>query len=103
MIAFADGQINNSEEVEYMLWNEVRKTYPEQWVVLEAISAHDVGNKRIFEDVAVVDAVDSSVTAQQKYRELHNQYPAREFLFVSTIKTQLDVTVHHWVGVRGRP
>jgi hypothetical protein len=86
-----------------MLWQEVRDTYPTQWVVLEAISAHNVDNKRIFEDISVVKAVEDSMAAHSKYRELHRKYPEREFLFVSTEKALLDVTVHRWVGVRGKP
>jgi hypothetical protein len=76
---------------------------PKQWVVLEAISANDVENKRIFENIAVVKAVDYSMEAHREYRELHQKYPEREFLFVSTQKEYLDVTVHRWVGVRGNP
>ena len=62
-----------------MLWHEVRDTYPNQWVVLEAISAHDVDNKRIFEDVAVVNAVDDATMAHSKYKALHNQLGAVRF------------------------
>jgi hypothetical protein len=52
---------------------------PKQWVVLEAISANDVENKRIFENIAVVKAVDDSMEAHREYRELHRKYPEREF------------------------
>lgn len=86
-----------------MLWQEVRETYPGQWVVLEAISAHDIENKRIFEDISVVKAVDDSMEAHHEYRTLHRKYPEREFLFVSTKNEYLDVTVHRWVGIRGNP
>ena len=85
-----------------MLWQEVRDSYPGQWVVLEAISAHDVDNKRVFEDISVVKAVDDSMEAHREYRVLHKKYPEREFLFVNTLKEKLDVTVHRWIGVRGR-
>jgi hypothetical protein len=86
-----------------MLWQEVRESYPSQWVVLEALAAHDVENKRIFEDISVVKAVDDSLVAHREYRELHRKYPEREFLFVSTQKEHLDVIVHRWVGIRGKP
>ncbi|NQZ10540.1 MAG: hypothetical protein HRT35_25585 [Algicola sp.] len=40
------------------------------------------------------------MAAHSKYRELHRKYPEREFLFVSTEKALLDVTVHRWVGAQ---
>ena len=86
-----------------MLWNEVRQAYPKQWVVLEAISAHDVDDKRIFEDIAVVKAADDVMEVYQKYKDLHKKHPEREFLYISTEKKELDITVQRWVGVRGKP
>lgn len=83
-----------------MIWQQVRESYPSQWVVLEAVEAHNVDNKRIFENISVVDAVSDSLSAMKKYKILHQKYPYREFLFASTVNDKLNVTVHQRVGIR---
>ncbi len=75
-----------------MIWQQVRETYPSQWVVLEAVEAHNVENKRIFENISVVNAVDDSLSAMKKYRVHHKKHPDRAFLFASTVNDKLDVT-----------
>ena len=85
-----------------MIWQQVRKSYPSQWVVLEAVEAHNVDNKRIFDNISVVDAMSDSLSAMKKYKILHQKYPQREFLFASTVNEALDVTVHEWVGIRSK-
>ena len=83
-----------------MIWQQVRESYPSQRVVLEAVEAHNVDNKRIFENISVVDAVTDSLSAMKKYKVLHQKYPHREFLFASTVNDKLDVTVDQRVGIR---
>ena len=39
-----------------MHWQKIREIYPSQWVLVEAIRAHTEGNKRVVEDLAVVNA-----------------------------------------------
>ena len=39
-----------------MKWDDVRNTYPSQWVVIEAVEAHSEGNKRIIDKIAVIDS-----------------------------------------------
>lgn len=85
-----------------MIWQQVKDSYPDQWVVLEAVEAHNVENKRIFENLSVVDAVTDSLTAMKKYQSLHKKHPEREFLFACTANEKLDVTVHDWIGIRAR-
>lgn len=85
-----------------MIWQQVRETYPSQWVVLEAVEAHNVENKRIFENISVVNAMADSLSAMKKYKVLHKKHPDREFLFASTVNDKLDVTVHEWVGIRSK-
>jgi hypothetical protein len=85
-----------------MIWQQVRESYPSQWVVLEAVEAHNIENKRIFENISVVEAMTDSLVAMKQYQALHKKHPQREFLFASTVNDKLDVTVHEWVGIRSK-
>jgi len=85
-----------------MIWQQVREAYPQQWVVLEAVEAHNIDNKRVFDNISVVDAMTDSLSAMKQYKVLHQKHPNREFLFASTVNDDLDVTVHEWVGIRSK-
>lgn len=55
-----------------MIWEDVRKAYPEQWVLIEVINAKNEGDKRIVEQMDVIDSfADDGDSAFQKYIELH--------------------------------
>jgi hypothetical protein len=51
-----------------MRWPNVQATYPNQWLVIEALEAHTEGNRRILDHIAVVEVCPDSVTAMQTYR-----------------------------------
>lgn len=74
-----------------MQWEEVRQTYPDQWVVIEAISAYSNDNKRFVEDIAVLDRFDDSMEALRRHAELHKQKPDHEFYFFHTSRKNLDI------------
>ena len=50
-----------------MKWQEIRKHYPEQWLLVEAVEAHSADGKRFLEQLAVVDTFPDSVTAMKRY------------------------------------
>jgi hypothetical protein len=83
-----------------MQWSEVRKTYPEQWLVIEALEAHTEDDQRLLERIAVVELCPDGPGAMQSYRQLHRQYPTREFYFVHTGREILDIKERQWLGVR---
>ena len=60
-----------------------RKTYPRQWLVIEALDAHTTSNSRYLDRIAVVETCPDGTAAMQSYRRLHKEYPAREFYFVT--------------------
>jgi hypothetical protein len=84
-----------------MRWNKVRKSYPNQWLVIEAVKAHSAKPKRVLDKIAVMETCTDGTTAIQKYRALHKQYPEREFYFVHTSRPQLDIQERQWLGIRG--
>ncbi len=74
-----------------MQWEGVRQSYPEKWVVLEAIEAHSENNIRIVEDMAVLDSFEDSMEAFRRHTELHKVNPNREFYFFHTSHENLEI------------
>ena len=83
-----------------MQWSEIRKTYPDQWLVIEAVKAHSGKTKRLLDKIAVLETCPDGTNAMQKYRRLHQQYPEREFYFVHTSRKQLNIQERQWLGIR---
>ena len=83
-----------------ILWSEVRRAYPDQWLIIEALQAHTEGNHRLLDRLAVVETCADGAAAMQSYRRLHGQYPAREFYFVHTGREQLEIVERQWLGIR---
>ena len=83
-----------------MEWSEIRATYPNQWLVIEALEAHTTNQKRQLANIAVVERCQDGAEAMQRYRLLHQQYPVREFYFVNTHREELDIRVRQWLGIR---
>jgi hypothetical protein len=84
-----------------MRWPEIRTTYPNQWLVVEALQAHTTpDHKRHLDQLAVIETCSDGSTAMRRYRKLHQQYPAREFYFVHTGREELDIQVRKWLGIR---
>lgn len=42
-----------------MLWSEVREMYPDQYVVLQALSYHTEEDKKIMDEVVLIKTIDS--------------------------------------------
>ena len=83
-----------------MKWQEIRIHYPQQWLLVEAIQAHSEANKRILEQLAVVDTFSDSVAALKNYQQLHHAAPERELYVFHTSRESLDVTERRWLGIR---
>lgn len=84
-----------------MKWAEIRATYPNQWLVIEALDAQTTPDqKRQLAQIAVIERCQDGTEAMQRYRLLHQQYPVREFYFVNTRREELDIHVRRWLGVR---
>jgi len=84
-----------------MQWEEIRKHYPHQWLLVEAIQAHSQAGKRVLEHLAVVGAYLDSLTAMKGYTQLHRQSPKRELYVLHTDRQSLDITERRWLGIRG--
>jgi len=83
-----------------MIWSEVRQAYPEQWLIIEALAALTKNNQRQLKQIAVIESCADGSTALQRYRQLHQKYPDREFYYVHTHREQLEIKERQWLGVR---
>ena len=83
-----------------MEWQAIRKNYPQQWLLLEAIKAHSDGERRILDQLAVLGTYADSVAAMQSYTQFHRESPARELYVFHTSRESLDVVERQWLGVR---
>lgn len=85
-----------------MNWNEVRESYPEQWVVVEALRAHSTPDSvRHIDEVVVIDRCSDGGRAMDRYRQLHREHPAREIYCIHTSRGGLDIEERVWIGARG--
>jgi hypothetical protein len=84
-----------------MKWQEIRTHYPEQWLLVEAIKAHSLDNKRILDQLAVVGAFPDSVSAMKGYAQFHHEAPERELYVFHSSRDALDITERQWLGIRG--
>jgi hypothetical protein len=87
-----------------MEWQEIRKHYPQQWLLVEAIKAHSEANVsgtyRILEQLAVVSTFPDSVAAMESYVQLRREAPERELYVFHTSRETLDIIERRWLGIR---
>ncbi|SNS64364.1 hypothetical protein SAMN05446037_101572 [Anaerovirgula multivorans] len=79
-----------------MKWQEVRRLYPNQYVVLEELESHIEGNKKYVEDVAIIKPIDDSKEAT---RELVRS-KGKKFVY-HTAEDTIVIEIVRSPGVRG--
>ncbi len=83
-----------------MNWHEIRKYYPQQWLLVEAIKARSEGGKRILEQISVINTFSDSISAMDGYKKLKKEVPERELFVFHTSREELDITERRWRGVQ---
>ncbi|GAP15961.1 hypothetical protein LARV_03756 [Longilinea arvoryzae] len=83
-----------------MDWSEIQATYPDTWLILEALEAHSEGGLRILDKVTVITTCEDGENAARAYRKLHKEFPEREFYFIHTSRETLKIEERLWVGIR---
>jgi hypothetical protein len=83
-----------------MQWEEIRRHYPQQWLLVEAIKAHSKAGKRLLEQISVVGTFPDSVAAMRGYTQLHREAPERELYVFHTDRQNLDISERRWLGIR---
>lgn len=85
-----------------MKWEQVREQYPEQWVLVEAISAYSKDSIRHIEELAVISSFTDSTHAWKEYKKLHLADRSREYYIFHTDHKTIEVEEQKFVGVRRR-
>lgn len=83
-----------------MRWEQIRSHYPNQWLLIEAIKAHSEADRRILEDIAVINTFADSVSAMHDYIHLHRVAPERELYVCHTDREELEISERYWLGLR---
>ncbi len=83
-----------------MKWIDIRRRFPDQWLLVEATQAHSHENHRIVDELAVVECFDDGRTAMHGYSELHRREPQRELYVIHTEREELEITEFNWLGIR---
>lgn len=84
-----------------MTWEDVKRTHPSQWLVIEAIEAHTEEDRRILDNITVVDTFnEDNNKALLEYVKLHRKHRERELYVVHTSRQELDIIEQRWAGVR---
>lgn len=78
-----------------MKWEEVRKIYPDRFVLLQILESHIEGDRKYIDDVAIIRAIDDSKEAT---RELVHGKPGT--LVYHTANQRIEVLIRTRVGFR---
>ena len=46
-----------------MLWSEIRRAYPDQWLIIEALQAHTEANRRRLDHITVIETCTNGTEA----------------------------------------
>lgn len=79
-----------------MKWEEVRRIYPDRFVLLQILDSHVEGDKKYIDDVAIIKAIDDP---RQATHELVNAKPGT--LVYHTKKERVVVLIRRGIGLRG--
>lgn len=84
-----------------MRWDDLKKTTPHQWVIIEANDAYTEGENRIIEDIQLVEPFgENNIGASRRYAQLQKAHPEKEYYVIHTSRPELKVKVRYWTGVR---
>ena len=83
-----------------MIWTEILRHYPHQWLLVEALLAHSEAGKRQLDELAVIDAFPDGETALRGYLRLHRDAPSRELYVVHSDREELEITERTLLGLR---
>ncbi len=79
-----------------MTWEEVKKNYPNQYVLLEELKTHIENNIKIVDDVSIILTIQDPKEAT---KELVNARPGT--MVYHTAKDRIEVLIRKSAGFRG--
>jgi hypothetical protein len=78
-----------------MKWDEVKKIYPDKYVLLQVLESHIDGDKKYIDDVAIIRSLNDS---REATHELVNAKPGT--LVYHTSKDKIEVLIRKNIGFR---
>ena len=83
-----------------MKWSEARASYPNKWLLFEAIESHSIDGQRVIEDISIINLFDEGRDALKEYSEKHKKDKSREMYVYHTKNEKLIIEERNWIGVR---
>jgi hypothetical protein len=84
-----------------MKWEDIRKAFPNRWVLIEAIDAYtNERNERILKKVMPIETFLEPMEAMNEYKRLHKENPHRELYVLHTNRKETNILEKKWTGVR---
>ncbi len=84
-----------------MKWIDIRKAYPDKWVVIEGLKTRMQGDTKYYDKVSVMEFFDDGTKAMKLCNSLHKEYPRRDFHFIHTSHEKLEIPLKRRIGIRG--
>lgn len=86
-----------------MTWDDIRQTYPDQWLILEVLASHDRDGVIFPDRLAVIERCPDGATVMAQYTSLLAELPERFLCFAHTSHGTLEFEELIWAGVRLGP
>lgn len=83
-----------------MKWFDVKKEYPNKWVLIKAIDAKTENGLRIVEELEVLNAFEEGKEALKEYSIKHKLNKSDEMYVYHSSKDNLEISERVWMGVR---
>ncbi len=75
-----------------MIWEDIKKAYPDQWLIIEAIEARTEGDERILINITVIETFRyDNNRAMLEYVKLHRKHREKELYVVHTSRAELGI------------
>ena len=83
-----------------MTWQEIRKQYPDKFIIMEGLDYHYTDNKKYYDNISILEICDKGETAWKTYQKIHSEYPSKEIYFQHTKHDKIEIFERKWLGVR---
>lgn len=81
-----------------MTWDDVRRLYPNRWVVVEAEEAHIENDRRVITQLNVAAVCSDPEETMRRFSELSRLDRLREYYPLHTDREELDIHVQSTFG-----
>ena len=84
-----------------MKWIDIRKAYPDKWVVIEGLKTRMRDDVKYYDNVSVMESFDDGAKAMKLCDSLHKEHPSRDFHCAHTSHEKLEIPLKRCIGIRG--